>query len=117
MGEEGDVTLWATWRTTHPTAGPVTAFDHVHFTRSGGGRDTVCGLEDHDVLWNDGATATRGQLAALGVTFISIAQVSESGRIKQLKQHQDRRNDTQIVVRRDGPGVAIAMTNRENVIF
>ena len=48
--------------------------DHVHFSRGEAAGDVVYGLEAHDVLWIDGAIATVDQVAALGVTFIPIAQ-------------------------------------------
>ena len=52
--------------------------DHVHFTSGEAEGDVVYGLEDHDVLWVDGMIATnKGQVAALGVTFVPIAQALE----------------------------------------
>ena len=50
---------------------------HDHWSPSYDGlddSDTIYGLEAHDVLWIDGAIATQDQIAALGVTFIPIAQ-------------------------------------------
>ena len=48
--------------------------DHVHFASGEVEGDVVYGLEDHDMLWVDGMIATKGQVAALGVTFVPIAQ-------------------------------------------
>ncbi len=88
-GEEGDDTLWGDLEgdtlvggpgadhiiTGNDTAAGDGHVDHLHFSSWEAAGDVVYGLEDHDVLWIDGAIATRDQVAALGVTLNPLAQV------------------------------------------
>ncbi|MCY4590757.1 MAG: hypothetical protein OXE86_09415 [Alphaproteobacteria bacterium] len=86
-GEEGDDTLWGDLEGDTLDGGPGADHiilgndtgngdghvDHVHFTSADAAGNVVYGLEDHDVLWIDGAIATQAQVAALGVAFVPIA--------------------------------------------
>ncbi len=51
--------------------------DQARFTSGEAAGNVVYGLEIHDVPWIYGAIATPEQVAALGVTFVPIAQVQE----------------------------------------